>query len=133
MNDPVPPPTIFEFAPDVPEGVQVYSDRNCVKITVAPPTGRKQRLHFQAAFAFQMVFTCCWGVGITYMGWANPNPLAKVFLILGPLVTVAFATLWVWMLRRQLGTPTVFSIQDVKSFRIAFPGTFQEMTWPLFE
>src|SRR5437016_11342423 len=133
MNQLASPPSVFEFAPDVPEGVAVYSDSNCVKITIAPPTGQRQRLYFKAGFAFRMVFILCWGMGMFYMGWANPNPLAKVFLILAPVAVIGFATVWLAMLQSELRTPTIFSVQDVKSFRVSAPGRFGEITWPLHE
>jgi len=131
MSQLEPPPTIFEIARDVPDGVEVYADPNGVKITVAPPTGRGQRRYFKAGFAFRMAFTLCWGVGMFYMGWANPNPLAKVFLIVAPVAVIGFATVWLAMLQSELRTPTVFSVQDVKSFRVAAPGRFGEIAWPL--
>jgi len=133
MTELRPPPTVFQFAPDVPEGVEVYSDPNCVRITVAPPAGRKPLLYLNAGFAFRMVFTWCWGVGLTYFGWSAPMRVAKIFLVLAPFVTIAFSALWVWMRRTQLSTPTIFSIRDLKSFRVAVPGQFQELTWLLYE
>src|SRR5207253_8030001 len=63
----------------------------------------------------------------------NPNPLAKVFLILAPVAVIGFATVWLAMLQSELRTPTIFSVQDVKSFRVSAPGRFGEITWPLHE
>jgi len=129
MNQAGPPPTVFEFAPDVPEGVEVYADPNCVRITVASPNGREQRFPVIMNSVPPVAFLCCWTGGLMCAIFLSRPLWQKVIPIL--IIWTPIIGLWRLILKKHLRTPTVLSIRDTKFFHISGPTA--ATTWPLYE
>src|SRR3954462_3675802 len=99
MSELVAPPTIFEFAPDVPDGVEVFADPNGVRITVAPVNGPKQRFAFIMDSVVYVVFMCFWTGGAIFGIFLSRPLWQKMIPIL--FVWALIVGLWRLILRKH--------------------------------